>query len=296
MTPEESLERRVARAPGDAVAHYRLGVLLLATRDLYEFHAPDDTGVVARAEQLLAHAVRLDPKRARAHAALGFARHQLGRPGDALPCFTAARRLDPKDEMADVYVPTLLVELGRDREALAEIARVARRRKVSLARLRSELAAASIEADAEALLQAFIRARNHLWSSLWDEAERIRNSLSKGRKQRLAQAELSACEAMSRALRKEFRASRVPAVLRPLAAAAARWGIGDDACRPLLMRRIPHATRAKLVKQADMLAAQVDAWLNTFAPGEMPTEAAAFLYLMEGVDEMRRFIIRSSVR
>jgi hypothetical protein len=136
-------------------------------------------------------------------------------------------------------------------------------------------------------MRGFIRARNHLWSWLSDEAERIRNSLSRGRKQRLAREELSQCEAMSRALRAEFRASRVPATLRPLAAAASRWGIGDDACRPLLMGRIPRAALAKLIRQADAIAGEADAWLNTFPPGKMSTEAAAFMYLLEGIDEIR---------
>lgn len=286
-TAERVLERRITDSPRDAVAHYRLGVLLLASRDLYECFTPDEKGVVARAEALLATAVGLDPKRAAAHAALGFARHQLGRAADALTCFVAARRLDPKNETVDVYVATLLVELEREHEALAEIARVARRRKVNLAKLRRDLDAAGMPTDAATLLQGFIRARNFLWSWLADEAERIRNSLSRGRRQRLARDALGECLAMSRALRKTFRASRVPAALRPLAAAAARWGIGDDGCRPLLMRRIPRAQRAALVRQAAAVAGAVDAWLNTFPAGKMSTEAAAFMYLMEGIDEIR---------
>jgi len=113
---ERSLERRIADSPDDAVAHYRLGVLLLASRDLYRFYAPDDHGVVARAEALLHRAVQLVPGRATGQTALGFARDQLGRPEDALQCFVAARRLDPKNEVVDVYVPTLLAEMGRERE------------------------------------------------------------------------------------------------------------------------------------------------------------------------------------
>lgn len=286
-TAEQSLERRIADAPNDAVAHYRLGTLLLASRDLYELHAPDDQGVVARAEAVLDRAVQLDPRRATGHAALGFARDQLGRPEDALRCFITARRLDPKNGVVDVYVPTLLAEMGRERDALADIARVARRRKVSLAQLRRELAAARQEPSADALLSGFVRARNHLWSWLRDEAERIRNSLSRGRRQRRAQAELRECEAMSRELRREFRASQVPRALRPLAPAAVRWGIDDDTCRPLLMLRIPRDARARLIRQADALAGVVNAWLDGFAPGKLSTEAAAFMYLMEGVDELR---------
>lgn len=158
---------------------------------------------------------------------------------------------------------------------------------MSLAQLRRELAGARQEAAAEALLSGFVRARNHLWSWLHDEAERIRNSLSRGPRQRRAQADLHECEAMSQELRREFRASQVPRALRPLARAASRWGIGDDVCRPLLMRRMPRASRARLIRQADALADAVSAWLDGFAPGRLSTEAAAFMYLMEGVDELR---------
>ena len=285
---ERALEQRVASNPGDATAHYRLAVLLLASRDLYEFHTPDADGVVARAEALLARAVELDPVRSRAHAALGYARDQLGRAADALPCLLTARRLDPKNETIDVYVPTLLVELEREPEALAEIERVARRRKVNLAKLRRELAAARFDSDARTLLSnGFIRARNYFWSSLADEAERIRNSLSRGRKQRLARNEAADCLAWSRALRREFNRSLVPAPLRPLAAAAARYGIGDDVCRPLLLKRMPKSSRSKLIAAADRLAAEVDAWLDTFPVGRMSVEAAAVMYLMNGVDEIR---------
>src|SRR5688572_5238351 len=226
---ERALEQRTAAKPDDAVAHYRLGVLLLASRDLYKSFAPDKSGVVARAEQLLQRAVAIDPTHARAQATLGFALHQMERLADALACFLAARRLDPANATYDVYVPTLLVAMQREDEAIAEINRVGRRRKVNLAKLRRELAAARFPADAETLLlNGFIRAYNFMWSWLSDEAERIRNSLMRGRKQQLAKAEMDECEAFSRALRKEFRRAQVPAALRPLAAAAARYGIGDD--------------------------------------------------------------------
>ena len=74
--------------------------------------------------------------------------------------------------------------------------------------------------------------------------------------------------------------------MRPLAAAAARYGIGDDGCRPLLMKRIPKAQKkAKLVATANRLADKVHAWLDTFPSGKMSVEAAAFMYLMNGLEE-----------
>ena len=286
---ERVLEQRIARNPDDAVAYYRLGVLLVASRDLYRSFARDTTGVVARAEQMLQRAVVLDPDHARAQAALGFALHQLDRLDDALSCFRIARRLDPKNETYDVYVPTLLAALERQQEALAEISRVGRRRGVNVAKLRRQLADARLEADADTLLlNGFIRAYNFMWSWLSDEAERIRNSLTRGRKQLRAKAYTDECEGFSRELRKDFRRADVPAALRPLAASAARYGIGDDGCRPLLMKRIPKAQRTKLIATADRLATKVNAWLDTFPTGRMSVEAAAFMYLMNGVEEIRR--------
>ncbi|MEX2154326.1 MAG: hypothetical protein WD825_13385, partial [Gemmatimonadaceae bacterium] len=88
------------------------------------------------------------------------------------------------------------------------------------------------------------------------EAERIRNALDRGS-------------------------------IRSLASVASRFGIGDDVCGPLLMKRIPRKDREKLVKRADTLASKVDAWLDTFPKGKMSAEAAAYMYLMSGVDEIR---------
>jgi hypothetical protein len=288
MTGIDVLEQRIADDPDDARAHYQLAVLLLATRDLYAFYKPDDEGVVARAELLLTRAIDLDPKHAASHAKLGFTLHQLGKLEPALASFMTARRLDPKYEVVDVYVPTMLVELEREDEALKELATVARRRKVNLSKLRKELTKAAFPADAATLLtNGFIRATNFLWSHMTDEAERIRNSLDRGRKQRVAKSELDECRAHQRDLKKKFDASRVPASIRVLAPAASRYGVGDDVCRPLLMKKIPKKDLKKLIAQVDKLAAKIDDWLRTFPEAQMSHEAAAFMYLMEGVEEMR---------
>jgi tetratricopeptide (TPR) repeat protein len=282
------LEERIAARPDNAKAHYQLAVLLLATRDLYKFYAPDTTGVLKRAARLLERAVELDPRHAPSHAALGFTYHQRGKQLDrALVAFKTARRLDPKNATVDVYVPTILVEMEREAEALAEITRVARRRKESLAKVRKEYAKAGLpRPNAEELLGVFIHARNYLWSEVTDKAEAIRNSAERGRKQRIEQGWLDDCTARQRQLTRGFRRARVPAALRPLAAAAARYGIGDDVCRPFLMGRIPKKERVRLIARGDALASKVDAWLDSFGH-DMSVEAAAFMYLMNGIDEVR---------
>jgi len=53
------------------------------------------------------------------------------------------------------------------------------------------------------------------------------------------------------------------------------------------MRKIPKKEREKLIRQADKLASAADKWLDTFDEGKMTTEAAAFMYLMNGIEEVR---------
>jgi tetratricopeptide (TPR) repeat protein len=282
------LEQRIADDPGDAKAHYQLAVLLLATWDLRAFDSGDVDGVLARAERLLSRAIDLDPKHAPAHATLGFTFHQRGTLELALASFLMVRRLNPKDEIVDVYVPTILVEMQRDAEALVELSDVARRQKVDLPALRAKLAKVAFPTDARTLLKnGFIHARNFFWSRLTKEAERIQNSLDRDRKARVAKGARDECRGHQRDLKQGFDTSRVPASIRALAPAASRYGVGDDVCRPLLMKKIPRKDRAKLIEQVDKLAARIDDWLRAFPEAQMSHEAAAFMYLMEGVEEMR---------
>jgi tetratricopeptide (TPR) repeat protein len=283
------LERRIVENADDARAHYQLAVLLLATRDLYAPILPDAEGVLARAEKLLRRAIELDPKHALSHAKLGYTYHQRGdRLEQALASFQKARELDPKNAIVDVYVPTILVEMYKEPDALAELTAVARRRKVNLAQLRKKLRKVGFPVDARTLLtNGFIRARNFLWSATMNEAERIQNSLDRGRKQRVAKEELDECMEHQRELKRGFDASRVPPAIRSLASAASRFGVGDDVCRPILMKRIPKQQLGKLIRDSDKLARKVDEWLNTFPEGQMSAEAAAFMYLLNGIDEIR---------
>jgi hypothetical protein len=63
--------------------------------------------------------------------------------------------------------------------------------------------------------------------------------------------------------------------------------VGDDVCRPFLLMRLPKARRAKLIRAVDAHADEIHAWLDGFPRGKMTEEAAAFLYLVEGVEEIR---------
>jgi hypothetical protein len=206
----------------------------------------------------------------------------------ALVSFREAHRLDPKHRVYDVYVLTLLQQTGREAEALAEIEAASSRHDVDLHALRSELIAAGMPADAMTLLlNGFIHARNFFRSDLADQAEAIRNRRERGRARRLAAAELKHCTEEQRALQKRFDPTRVPESIRALATWASRYGVGDDYCRPLLLKRLSKKQRAKLTREVDDHAEAIQSWLDSFGQELMPTEAAAFMYLTIGVEEIR---------
>jgi hypothetical protein len=95
------------------------------------------------------------------------------------------------------------------------------------------------------------------------------------------------CEEFQHDLARSFDASRVPDELRPLADWAARYGVGDDHCRPYLMKRLTRSQKDSLIRTMDGKADAVQRWLDRFAAGEFTDEAAAFMYLAEGVEEIR---------
>ncbi len=164
-------------------------------------------------------------------------------------CFREALRLAPSDRISEVYALTLLAEMGREKQALAGI-------------------------------KAFMR------SAIAGEAERIRDARAPGRAQRRAEAERKTCRERQKALARLFDAARVRAEIRGLAAWASRYGVGDDVCRPFLLRSLTKAQRGKLIRAVDAHAGAIQAWLDGFPRGKMTTEAA-FLYLAEGVEEIR---------
>jgi len=164
-----------------APKHYEEAILLL--------DAPMPTGYRQRLTEARRHlevAVQATPKHAPSHAALGYTNDHLGRRDEqALACFREALRLKPSDRIAEVYVLTLLADMGREKEALAGIKFAAPRHKLDLAKLKRELAAVKFPTDAyHLLMNGFIHARNFMRSRISDEAERIRNKRAPGRKRR----------------------------------------------------------------------------------------------------------------
>jgi tetratricopeptide (TPR) repeat protein len=281
----ESLERRVAAEADDADARYKLAVLLL---EAYSW--TNERRQLSHAREELEQAVKQLPNHAPSHAVLGFVYDQSRTRGarQALACMREARRLNPRDKIYEIYLITLLQESGREKEALAAIKAAAPRHDVDLKKLLRQFAEAGMKPDAASLLtNGFIRPRNFLKSRLADEAERILNRLQPGRAQREAAAQHGRCVEDQRELERSFDASRVPESFRALSSWAARYGIGDDYCRPYLLQRLTKKQRAQLVRAVDRHTTAVQAWLDTFPAGKMPAEAAAFMYLALGAEEIR---------
>lgn len=291
MTEIEILERRIADDAEDAKSIYQLAVLLEdeLVRDPQRQDEAYWNKELARIRTLLTRVVTLDPKHGKAHAHLAHVLSMLLEFEQALAMFRLARTLDPKRTSADVSVATILAAMERDEEFFVEIKALAKRQKVDLQAFRAEVkATTNFDLTPDILLQAFIRPDISMRNELADEAERIRNSLVKGRKQKLAKQEIADCVARQKQLKKEFTAMKVPKALRSLAAAASTYGIGDDVCRPQIMKKVPKATRVRLIKAVDKLAPQVQAWLDSFGGGEnMTVEAAAYMYLYEAIEEIR---------
>ena len=280
-----TLEQRIANNPDDGNAHYQLAVLLLAPHA--ESYFWRKRAVLPRAKKLLKRAVALQPDKWNRHALLGFVyTHNTKDLGLALDAMREALRLRPNEEVLQVFIPWILADMGEEREAIKAMTDVARQQGINLRQHREELRKARIPADSDALLQAFLRPRNYFASNLWREAERLRGRIHPEIREAAERAEREDCAQRQRELRESFDRSRVPPALRPLAAAAARYGVGDDVCRPLLMKRMSRTARAKLVRQVKTLTRDVQQWLDGFEPGRMSDEAVAYMYLLQGLDEL----------
>ncbi|HEX7336087.1 MAG TPA: hypothetical protein VF252_02670 [Gemmatimonadales bacterium] len=80
--------------------------------------------------------------------------------------------------------------------------------------------------------------------------------------------------------------AKVPADLRDLVPYAQRWGIGDDVARSARVRKATDAERSELRAAFGPRQARITAWLDSFGPGAMPEEAAAFMYTQLAIEEM----------
>lgn len=89
---------------------------------------------------------------------------------------------------------------------------------------------------------------------------------------------------------------RFPPHLRHLAPFAERWGIGDDIIRNDYIKRASPAERRELYEVLYDPFEQITAWLNSFKGKPMSDEAAAFMYMQLGLDEMGYHVLDDKAR
>ncbi len=265
--------------PLDARAHYGVGLL----------HLLSDAGTRAPLRAALRSALRsaaLKADSADVHALLAMIYHELQDPKRALVSAREASRLKPRDRDYANFLLLMLAAAGRMAEFRALLPVVAKLFGRDLRKTAAELRKVHCRVSAANIyLNTFPHARNFLKSRLETDAERLEKIYAPGRVEAGQREELSHALASRKAIR--IARSRVPAPLRPVIPLARKWGIGDDADRGLLGRRVSPAERAKLRRGLPVrVRRQIDEWLNTFAPGSMTDEAAAFMYLLEAYEEI----------
>jgi hypothetical protein len=83
-----------------------------------------------------------------------------------------------------------------------------------------------------------------------------------------------------------FDPSHVPEDLRDLVPLARKWGIGDDVERAKLIESASAEELQALQEAVSPKSARIAEWLDSFPQNALSNEAAAFMYLLEVVDEL----------
>ncbi|MGI9316401.1 MAG: hypothetical protein ACR2QW_03615 [bacterium] len=78
----------------------------------------------------------------------------------------------------------------------------------------------------------------------------------------------------------------VPEEFRMLLPLATKWGIGDDAYRGDITEAATSKEKQELVSALTGKLGAIDRWITSFTEGAMTDEAAAFMYMLEAVEEM----------
>jgi hypothetical protein len=78
----------------------------------------------------------------------------------------------------------------------------------------------------------------------------------------------------------------VPHHLRDLLPIAEKWGIEDDIVRDDFQQKAPENEKQELGKLLSGRGQAINKWLDSFGSNPMPPEAAVFMYMMLGLDEM----------
>lgn len=244
-----------------------------------------EDAVLARAVGYFQSATRLSPGNANYWIGLGFALDIKGDANAALVAMRRAAELDPADEEAEVFVLTLLAELGLETEALSRTEELAARTGVDLESLRHDLIVADMPVDTLTILRnGFLCPRNFVRSRLEDAIDRAERS-NAARDSHL-EIELEDCHDRRAKLEREVELDRVPPALRQLVPWVLRFGVGDDPCRAILVDELTQDERDQALRDLREYGSEVHAWLDSYDEGSLPPEAAAFMYALLAAEEM----------
>jgi hypothetical protein len=78
----------------------------------------------------------------------------------------------------------------------------------------------------------------------------------------------------------------IPEEIRDLTSLAEKWGIGDDVIRNDMHFKVSDDEKQALKSTLNGRTQFINQWLDSFVNGKMSNEAAAFMYMLEGFDEM----------
>jgi len=223
-------------------------------------------GLKAGALHLLRHALR--PQKAHAFGYLVASRlaSDLGRFEDAIALARAAKHAqsDAVTALALEREAAILApgDSPFDGQAIAAGAeRAARALLIKQKKWRHDWARRAIERFEEQIRRRAITVRTAT------EGKRFTKYLS---------TDADFCDRERRDALKGFDRGVVPAELRPLIPAARKFGVGDDVCRGLFVRKSSRAERTGVVKSVDALTARIDGWLKQLGEPPYGREAAAF--------------------
>jgi hypothetical protein len=82
----------------------------------------------------------------------------------------------------------------------------------------------------------------------------------------------------------------VPEDLRDLLPFAMKWGIADDIIRNDLQEKATDEEKQELVRALAGRWLEINEWLDSFGNNIMPLEAASFMHMQLGFDEMKLYM------
>jgi tetratricopeptide (TPR) repeat protein len=266
----------VDKHPMDAENWYALGVMLInSERD--------------RARDALLKAITLNADQAKYHAMLGYTLYwDESTIKEAMAAFGKAHQLDPKNALYETFWITLLSIVAPEDEAFMWIETAAKRQGIDLDIVRQALQNVGFPmTPSNVVRNAFCHAFNFFQSYHLDEVERLLTISNPKRARKQKNAEEREYRKAQIELKKQVFRSNVPKELRKLVPFAQQLGLGDDVYRGQAITQVSSEQKEQIIEGVDSLASVIHHWLDSFGKTTMPPEAAAFLYLMTAVEEMR---------